>query len=64
MKKVVIYWTETGLIVRNKICEYFNIPRSMTVNGETYCEIAEDMMDKLIATEKRGLIVIRNKKFK
>ena len=37
---------------------------SMTVNGETYCEIAEDMMDKLIATEKRGLVVIRNKKWK
>lgn len=59
--KVVIYWTIEGLKIRNKICEFFDIPMKITVNGETYCEVKDDMIDKLKATEKRGLIQLRNK---
>ena len=57
----VIYWTEKGLPLRDKICEYFNIPKSMTVNGETLADINETMLEKLQETEKRGFIQIRNK---
>ena len=57
----IIYWTEKGLPLRAKICEYFNIPKSMTVNGETLADINETMLEKLQETEKRGFIQIRNK---
>lgn len=50
--------------MRDKICEYFNIPKSMTVNGETLADIDETMLEKLQETEKRGFIQIRNKKWK
>ncbi len=60
----VIYWTEKGLPLRDKICEYFNIPKIMTVNGETLADINETMLGKLEETEKRGFIQIRNKKWK
>lgn len=62
--KVVIYWNNSGLKIRNKICEFFDIPMKITINGETYCEIKEEMIGKLKATEERGLIQIRNKKWK
>ena len=62
--KVVIYWTNDGLKIRNKICEFFNIPMHMTINGETYCEIDDSMKQKLLATQARGLIELRNKKWK
>ena len=62
--KVIIYWTKSGLEIRNKICEFFSIPMRLTINGETYCEIKEEMINKLKATEKRGLIQIRNKRWK
>ena len=60
----VIYWTEKGLPLRDKICEYFNILKTMTVNGETLADINETMLEKLQETEKRGFIQIRNKKWK
>ena len=47
----IIYWTEKGLPLRDKICEYFNIPKSMTVNGETLADINETMLEKLQETE-------------
>ena len=62
--KVTIYWTKEGLKIRDKICEFFKMPKQITINGETYCEIEEDMMGKLRATEARNLIQIRNKKWK
>ena len=61
--KVVIYWTNKGLPIRKKICNYFNIPMAITINGETYCEIDDSMSDDLNKTSKRGLIEIRNKKW-
>ena len=61
MMKVTIYWTHEGLKIRDKICEFFNIPMRLTINGETSCEIDDNMINKLKATEKRGLIQIRNK---
>ena len=60
----VIFWTEKGLPLRDKICEYFNIPKTMTVNGETLADINDTMLEKLQETEKRGFIQIRNKKWK
>lgn len=60
----IIYWTEKGLPLRNKICEYFKIPMNITVNGETQADIDETMLDKLEETQRRGFIQIRNKKWK
>ena len=62
--KIVIYWTNDGLKIRDKICEFFKIPMTMTLNGETFCEIDENMIGKLKATEARNLIQIRNKEWK
>lgn len=59
--KVTVYWTHEGLKIRDKICEFFSIPMRLTINGETSCEIDDNMINKLKATEKRGLIQIRNK---
>ena len=60
----IIYWTEKGLPLRNKICEYFKIPMNITVNGETQADIDKTMLDKLEKTQRRGFIQIRNKKWK
>lgn len=62
--KFVIYWNAKGLKERNKISDYFKIQHQMTVNGETYCEVDDSMIDKLKETEKKGFIQIRNKKWK
>lgn len=59
--RVTIYWTKEGLKIRDKICSFFKIPVHITINGETSCNISDDMMDKLRATENRGLIKIRYK---
>lgn len=61
--KTVIYWTKSGLEIRDKICEYFGIEMKMTVNGETTIDIDDSKINALKATEKRGLIQIRNKKW-
>ena len=47
--KVTIYWTHEGLKIRDKICEFFNIPMRLTINGETSCEIDDNMINKLKA---------------
>ena len=47
-----------------RFASIFNIPKSMTVNGETLADINETMLEKLQETEKRGFIQIRNKKWK
>ena len=60
----IIYWTEKGLPLRNKICEHLRIPMNKTVNGETQADIDETMLDKLEETQRRGFIQIRNKKWK
>jgi len=62
--KVIIYWTVKGLKIRNKISDYFKLPLKITVNGETYCEVDDSLIEKLKETEKKGLIQIRNKKWK
>ena len=64
MARVVIYWTSDGMAIRKKVCDYFKIPLAITVNGETYCEIDDSMLDDLNKTAKRGLIDIRKKKWK
>jgi len=58
---LTIFWTKEGLEIRKKICEFFSIPFYITINGETPCNIDDNMMGKLKATENRGLIKIRYK---
>ena len=59
--RVTLYWTNDGLKIRDKICAFFNIPMYISINGETPCDIKENMFGKLKATEQRGLIKIRYK---
>ena len=44
--KVIIYWTVKGLKIRNKISDYFKLPLKITVNGETYCEVDDSLIEK------------------
>lgn len=60
--RVTIYWLEKDRNVRNRIRERFGIPYHTTVNGETVAEIADEDMELLRETEKRGFIQIRRKK--
>ena len=52
--KVIIYWTVKGLKIRNKISDYFKLPLQITVNGETYCEVDDSLIEKLKENARRS----------
>ena len=59
-----IYYNTADLSIIRKIQAQFNLPKCVTVNGETCqpCEVAQEDMELLRETEKRGYIQIREKK--
>lgn len=63
MEKVYIYYCCSWENIR-RIQERFNLPRCVTVNGETCqpVEVADEDWELLRETERRGFIQIRVKK--
>lgn len=63
MEKVYIYYCCSWEKIR-RIQERFNLPRCVTVNGETCkpVEVADEDWELLRETERRGFIQIRVKK--
>lgn len=59
--KVTIYWVTRNPDVIGRIQEKFNIPRHISVNYETECEIKDGDLPQLQETERKGFIQIRNK---
>lgn len=60
---IKIYFNTTDWNIIRMIQERFNLPRGVTVNGET-CqpfEVSAEDMELLKETEKRGYIQIRPK---
>ena len=46
--KVTIYWTHEGLKIRDKICEFFNIPEGLHPNALGYTAIAQAIAARLL----------------
>lgn len=60
--KATIYWTQAATPKKRlKICSYFGIPASMSINRETEAEIKQEQYITLLETEQLGYIQIRNK---
>ena len=59
-----IYYNTADWSIIRKIQAQFNLPKCVTVNGETCqpCEVPAEQMELLRETEKRGYIQIREKK--
>ena len=60
---IYIYYKTADWNIIRRIQERFNLPRCVTVNGETCqpCEVSAEDMELLKETEKRGYIQIRPK---
>lgn len=60
---IKIYFKTTNWNIIRRIQERFNLPRCVTVNGETCqsCEVSAENLELLKETEKRGYIQIRPK---
>lgn len=61
--RLAVYWRTNDRDAIERIRERFGIPRYTTVNGESPAEIEECDMPLLMETERRGFIMIRNKKW-
>ena len=59
--KLTIYWITDNPDIKQRIREKFKMPFYTSVNGETDCEINEDVLPLLKETENRGFIKIRKK---
>ena len=62
MVRLTIYWLTDNRSDRQKIRDYFGMPKGTTVNGETEADIREEDLPMLEETARRGFIQIRNKK--
>lgn len=60
--KLTVYWKTKNAEHIRKIREKFRIPDYTSVNGETPCDIPDELMPLLRECEKRGFIQIRNKR--
>lgn len=59
--KLTIYWRTLNKEYKKAIQEKFNIPKYVSVNGETDCDIREQDLPLLKETARRGFIDIRIK---
>ena len=57
--KVTVYWVTNNYDLIHRIQAKFGLPRYMTLNGETECEITEKTLTELRKGEPEYLIIRR-----
>ena len=62
MRDVCIFWNcPSGSREREEILRRLDLPRGMTINGETYCRVHDGTFQALLTLQERGWIKLRNK---